>query len=80
MDRLAIQFLHSAVGGGRDDKLSRASLDLGDVEMEQANYPPSCWLAARLTRTVSSDREKTFFIKRKKSLSLMPCTFGATRS
>lgn len=32
---LAIQFLPGAVGGGRDNGLSRAPLDLGDVEMEQ---------------------------------------------
>ena len=32
---LAIQFLSGSVGGGRDNRLSRAPLDLGDVEMEQ---------------------------------------------
>ena len=39
---LAIQFLSGSVGGGRDNRLSRAPLDLGDVEMEQ------CQLSALL--------------------------------
>lgn len=39
---LAIQFLSGSVGGRRDNGLSRAPLDLGDVEMEQ------CQLSALL--------------------------------
>ena len=31
----AIQFLPGSVGGGRDNRLSRAPFDLGNVEMEQ---------------------------------------------
>ena len=34
----------------------------------RANYPPSCWSVAWLTRAVTSGREKTFSIKRKKAL------------
>ncbi len=77
---LAIQFLSGSVGRRSNGGLSRAPFNLGDVEMERANYPPFCWSAAWLTKAATSGKEKTFSIKRKKSLSLILLTSGATLS